>query len=152
MTKIPIGECPAGPALDAAVIRTLWSEKVDSLVVDFKHMLFASGEDRLQESLDSGGVGVDNIVMGEAESFCLKLPEFSTDIAAAWRLAEQLAIDYEFYIVNYKTERIRGWCANYRRYQQEWNSIDADTAPLAITRAYLKVRGVEFVEIPNDED
>lgn len=27
--------------------------------------------------------------------------------------------------------------------------IEADTAPLAITRAYLKAKGVEWVEVPD---
>lgn len=87
----------------------------------------------------------DSVIAGHVITWVFP---YSTDISEAWKLAKQLALDHEFFITNYKTERTCGWCANYRKYQQEWASVDADTAPLAITRAYLKAHGIEFVEVP----
>ena len=124
MPKIPIDECPAGPALDATVaealgFKTRWFEYADG-----SEILLLVGKTA------SGNVDWRSI------------PAYSTNIAAAWELAEK--------------ERMRiGWTeawdvpyAACRELICEY----ADKHPLAICRAFLKANGVEYVEVPGDGD
>jgi len=150
MKQIPIDECPAGPELDAAVAKARYSEI--ELVIDLEHGLIATSETRLCESLESGWIGWESILKGEAESFCLKLLKYSTDITEAWELMEL----EKMAIIPLKSDR---WLAipysaipdDYTAYRIDLADGEiASTAPLAITRAYLKAKGVEFVEVADE--
>jgi hypothetical protein len=92
MPQIPVDECPAGPAIDAAVAEALgWHE-------------------------DTGWwMDKDNEIQEAACIGCNSKSTWSpsTDITEAWELWEK-----------------------------------AETAPLAICRAFLKANGVEYVEVP----
>lgn len=150
MTKIPVSEAPASPWLDAAVARAKYG---DDLVVDLEHGLIATSEDRLRESLGSGWIGWDCGPNGEAPSFCMELPKYSMHIGDAWDLKPEQG----FVVI----------CRFSDHSECEWHElIDADdpdcegfldydtvaeTAPLAITRAYLLARGVTEIEVPESE-
>ena len=110
MKRIPVDECPAGPALDAAVAEVYKGPGV-----------------KLRVAL---------------ETF-----QPSTDIAAAWELLESLTEDESgISLLPYLNRDIEGewWMGFDTRFV-----IKANTAPLAITRAYLKVKDVEWVEVPD---
>lgn len=149
MKRIPVDECPAGRAIDVAVAIAGYDK---NLVVDFEYGLIATSKMRLREALESGWIGWDSILKGEAGSFCLESPKYSTDIVAAWDLMrlESMAI------IPLKSDR---WLAipysaipdDYTAYKIDLTDGEiASTAPLAIARAYLKARGVEFVEVPEE--
>ncbi len=112
MKRIPIDECPAGLAIDAAVAEVYTGPGIKLRVV--------------------------------LETFCP-----STDIAAAWELVEHWMAENKentFDIVSNQEPKLR-WLAFF----ESDKSMIADTAPLAITRAYLKAKGVEFIEVPDNE-
>ena len=92
--------------------------------------------------LDGHGNGLDII----------SLSSWSTDIASAWELVklEKMAI------IPLKSDR---WLAipystipdDYTAYKIDLIDGEiASTVPLAIVRAFLKAKGVEFVEVPEE--
>jgi hypothetical protein len=121
MPKIPVDECPAGPEMDAAVAEALGFKTKGFEYADGSKIFLC-----LVGKTASGNVAWRSI------------PAYSTDIAAAWVLAEK--------------ERMRiGWTeawdvpyAACRELICEY----ADKHPLAICRAFLKANGVEHVEVP----
>jgi len=142
MKRIPIDECPAGPEIDAAVAKARYSEI--ELVIDLEHGLIATSETRLCESLESGWIGWKSTLNGEVESFCLKLLKYSTDITEAWELVDGAGIQHAPSIY-----RIARWYCNFMVDGEQIESW-ATTAPLAIIRAFLKAKGIEFVEVPDE--
>jgi hypothetical protein len=126
MSKIPIDEAPAGPAMDAAVAEALGYE------YERGHLgIYVFSKRKPDETSE------------EYEARSLFRP--STDIAAAWRLLENL-----------KDER--GLLAMLTEWPKDCWSIALFPAPiennamakgisLAICRAFLKANGIEFVEV-----
>ena len=132
MPKIPVDECPAGPALDATVaealgLKTKWFEYADS-----KMRLCLVGKTA------SGNVDWRSI------------PAYSTDIAAAWGLWDaDMTIHRQDGQCHCILSPEYGLCMELLLSKA---SAVADTAPLAICRAFLKANGVEYVEVPGDGD
>ena len=121
MKQIPVDECPAGTYLDVAVVKAQYHG--EHLVIDFKHRLFSTSDRAIS---------------------CIKLSRYSTDIAAAWELIDRMGTQYAPSIY-----QIGQWYCNFLVDGGRIESC-AETAPLAITRAYLKVEEVEFVEVPDE--
>ena len=79
-------------------------------------------------------------------------PEFSADIAAAWKVVEKMYSDGWTVSVGSLAAKPRGWrCTvshmhadDFYRHPESYEA-NADTAPLAICRAVLKAVGVEEV-------
>jgi hypothetical protein len=130
--KVPVDEAPAGAALDAVVADCLGWKRCP------------------------GG----NISHWIPPGFNMPVVRsWSTDIAAAWELVEELSpmtadgLSFALYRGSsyWKVGNIRH-CAEFkesgvdgRRYMAH-----AETASLAITRVYLKVRSITEVEIPDE--
>jgi hypothetical protein len=125
MPKIPVAQAPAGPALDAAVAEARTGNK-------------------WEEGWMQG----------------VRPYPWSTDIAAAWELveAEYMAIiplDNGMWVAPLDVAMTNYWNSPDGELALSYyelhlgNSIVADTAPLAIARAYLKAKGVEEVEVPD---
>ena len=149
MKRIPVDECPAGIEIDVAVARVRHSEI--NLVVDFEHGLIATSQERLAEALREGWIGWD-ISEDKPIRFCIKLSKYSTDIITAWELVELEKIA----VIPLKSDR---WLAipystipdDYTAYKIDLMDGEiASTAPLAITRAFLKAKGIKFVEVPDE--
>jgi len=126
MKQIPVDECPAGIYLDVAVAKAQYHG--EHLVIDFKHRLFSTSDRAIS---------------------CIKLSRYSIDIAAAWILAPDVLFDYELRCW------IKAWQTGNCVWDREGNgeflvNSEADAAPLVITRTYLKAKGIEFVEIPEE--
>ena len=130
MKQIPVDECPAGIYLDVAVTKAQYHG--EHLVIDFKHRLFSTSDRAIS---------------------CIKLSRYSTDIAAAWELVEILYRQAEEWISIARDSSGNYW-AGVIGSVSDWDwwkySSVAGTVPLAITRAYLKAKGVEFVEVPEE--
>jgi len=157
MSKIPIDEAPAGPAMDAAVAGALgyeveWSPQPDGQKVP----IYLDGEVNSR----SGGRWI-----GWRPNWRI-VPEYSTDIAKAWELVEQIhqcinkAEDGDPDILPFDLGWYQRLRLNFGQRSGWWASFDArnikgiepsflciaETAPLAICRAFLKANGVEYVE------
>jgi len=129
MKQIPIDECPAGTYLDVAVAKAQYHG--EHLVIDFKHRLFSTSDRAIS---------------------CIKLSRYSTDIAPAWELVEELHDQSIFMCLSDENDLYEWYCGLTNAIDDRTISfeIGADTAPLAITRAYLKAKGVEFVEVADE--
>ena len=138
MTRVPIDQAPAGPALDAAVAgaqgkRVKWME--NAIGLSAWPAYFAG----LMSSRDTDWI---------SQADWRGVPEYSTDIAAAWELmeakrAEMMAKDWIDFcdILKELILRNSGWRDVY--------ALLSGLTPLAITRAYLKAKGVETIDIPD---
>ena len=133
MTKIRVDDFPAGPRLDAEVARILgWTEL------------------RKMENCDDwkgkppGGPWY-------------VIPRYSVDIGAAWRLVERWPAEtITVQRCSDDTMALHGWDENHRwQAGSSWHptgDVDIDyltkgtTAPLAITRAFLKSNGITEIE------
>jgi len=118
MKQIPVDECPAGVEIDAAVAKAIGWQKI-TIGPGAENKLMASGRD------------LDNRIR--------VVLQFSQDIEAAWELWEDV--------------KKKVW-ADFID-ELEWRADTSCTfdvlryiTPLTITRAYLKAKGVEFVEVP----
>jgi len=137
MKRVPISECPAGPWLDAAV-----AQARGSLVFsqpDFGRWFVASSIDAFHMVMRSGEF-IETDSSGPMD-FCYKLPRYSIDIAAAWELVEELKMR-----CGYDPEGGDPF-AFVSEGTHTWMSF-AETVPLAVARAYLWIKGVTEVEIP----
>jgi hypothetical protein len=114
----------------------------DTLV--FHDDLMATSREKLDECLRSGWFGWDNILVGEsAESFCVKLPDYSGKIQYAWFLAKKIAEKTnKFYISNFCKKN--KWDAHYEDSNGQWVEIEAETAPEAICLLFLELKEVHF--------
>jgi hypothetical protein len=159
MKRIPIDECPAGPALDAAAGKALgWTEyEIDGL-----RFWQAPAQEEQPGEWESTGY----FIYPTHSDLHFELPAHlrlyggkgtwrpSKDIAAAWELVEDLYKQAGEWISTTRSHK-GNYCAGVIGTVSDWDwweySSEADTAPLAITRAYLKAKGVEFVEVPDDK-
>jgi hypothetical protein len=112
MTRVPVDQAPAGPALDAVVAEMQYTD----VVIDLDHCRMVS-----------------------SEGIC-EIPRYSTDIAVAWELVEDV--------------RKSGWADFIDELEAGADSIDPFEvfhylSPLTITRAYLKAKGIEEIDIPD---
>lgn len=140
MPKIPVDECPASPAMDAAVARALglkvdWSEQPDGRKV----AIYLGGE---IDSKDGYGRWI-----GWRPNWCI-VAQYSTDIAAAWGLLPKMQSAYGILlgILHDVTE-----CKIMKNNKPiigraEGEAIKRDAH--AICRAFLKANGVEEIEVP----
>ena len=71
------------------------------------------------------------------------LPQFSTDIAAAWQVVEHLKAEWMFNLIGPSAKK--QWAASFMNSKNAtvFAIIAADTAPLAICLAALKAVGYE---------
>lgn len=131
MPKIPVDECPAGPEMDAAVAEALdltLQRRDGETRWLYLAGIYASEQDDWAEHEDWRWV-----------------PSYSTDIAAAWELAEWATRNLFFR---------PGLCVPIASDNREWsctfgaeeNRAYGETVPLAICRAFLKANGVEYIE------
>jgi hypothetical protein len=83
-------------------------------------------------------------------------PKWSTDITAAWGLVEKLSQDDK--VVRVSVDAIcnsqLSSCSIHEPDLYETMLIEkiAETAPLAIVRAFLKANEVEYIEVPECDD
>jgi hypothetical protein len=68
---------------------------------------------------------------------------YSADIAAAWGLTKTLYIQWDNYF-DLHHDTGHWYCGNDECIE---TLVMADSAPLAISRAFLKANGIEFVEV-----
>jgi hypothetical protein len=138
MAKIPVTDCPAGPALDAAVAKVLgWT--------DLTFNAYTPVGRKLCGTHPSGKGGFD----GHGRMIVTR---WSEDIARAWEL--WCAMDGEKRLHEYSD----GSCTCFLGGMSYGGSSDyadgvhasADKAPLAITRAFLLAHGGTEVEVPDD--
>ncbi len=159
MPKVPVDECPAGPAMDAAVAQALG-------IKTFPHPELWDGS--------FGGGGWCPICKHSFSSdaqadeiSCLYPPQYSTDIAAAEKLWDKLAEDHWVVSVCYGPGRDGCSYASVQMQLDIFLAIDllariidlltrspmdmdakGETKALAISRAFLKANGVEEIEVP----
>ena len=154
MPKIPIDECPAGPAMDMAVAEALgWH-------IEF----WQDGADGGCELCDEEGNHVRPWSYDPSPRWRWSP---STDIAAAWELVIWCRANIEGQSLRLVGPEHpdesgcafeNGWDASFVNSQYVYTDIgqhtNADTAPLAICRAFLKANGIEHMEVPegNGED
>ena len=135
MSKTPIDEVPAGPALDAAVAEALgWKWMAYPAPATGKMLRGLYPPRRYKEEFAAKGdepVGVFDV-----------LP-YSTDIGTAWELIEELKDKHKLLAI--LMEWPKGWFVELCHTPIKYRGI-ADTASLAICRAFLKANGVEYVE------
>ena len=164
MKQIPVDECPAGSWLNVAVaIAQGWKyhKKCDRCFISPKHVYddrkyIGDNWDSTQchpYIEDTNGNRYSLCPDGHSNSLdIISLSSWSTDIASAWELVEL----EKMAVIPLKNDQ---WLAipysaipdDYTTYKIDLTDGEiASTAPLAITRAYLKARGVEFVEIPEE--
>ena len=126
--KVPVDECPAGAVMDAAVARVLGYEC----------------------TCDEDGAPFDCPI------HCDDVPHtksrYSTDIAAAWEPWLQLTEEEPHSWAMYSS---KDGCVQIEHHPENWarefgagDVMAYGLAPLAICRAFLKARGIEFVEVP----
>ena len=130
-----VDDCPAGPALDAAVAKALGC---DVMMEKYAGRLAAFCSCELREH--------ENPTM--YVSGMLKC--YSRDIAAAWELEQEMP-----YFKLIRSSSTYWQCKSV--FCGDWldhlcsscgcQSADAETVPLAICRAFLKAKGVTEVEI-----
>jgi hypothetical protein len=133
MAKIPVINCPAGPALDAAVAKVLgWTE--------------------LPAGAPAWETPEGRIRTWEPTSYGMWQP--SEDIASAWELVESMGIKHSPSLY-----QVAKWHCNFLVEQKippqgysVMKPLEASgiTAPLAITRAFLLAHGVTEVEVADD--
>lgn len=129
MPRILIDEAPAGPEMDAAIAEVLGGPRPP-----FGTVMTGWGLSRAWRPYNG-----------------LWCPHpFSTDIAAAWELVERLYVQWDgFFALLCDTGH---WhCEGVEDFMENRVHAIADTAPLAICRAFLRAHGVEYVEV-EDED
>ena len=123
MPKIPIDECPAGPAMDAAVAEALGWHWHDG----------------------RGTAGPSYWETADGDTAYIWDFEPSTDIVAAWELIENLKKRRPMVTI-----QLDGWGSTWicwvdNNNMNQWEK--GETAPLTICRAFLKANGVEYVEV-----
>jgi len=135
MPKTPVDECPAGPEMDAAVAETLgyeveWSEQPDGS----KTPIYLAGE---VASRSDGWTQRPHwrIIL----SYSIDI-----DIAAAWELIEKLKNEYK--LLAELMDWPKGWFVVFSHAPIKYSAI-AETAPLAICRAFLKAKRIEYIEV-----
>lgn len=123
MPKTPVDECPAGPAVDAAVAEALGHK----VVLHYGQLMVKTPD----------GLHAD--------------PEpYSTDIAVAWEALEHLFQLNSLQDIHLEHLEHTGWGIStcYNKVEGGWDGwVYAETAPLAICRAFLKVNGIEYIEV-----
>jgi hypothetical protein len=127
MARIPVDEVPAGPVMDAAVAEALGWKNLHWKEVDRGSNHYAPA--------GWWGDGPN----GE----CYLNKSYSTDIAATWELAPGILNG------NHLTFVGNHWSVwHFDEYDNMPNDdAIAETAALAICRAFLKTNGIEFVEV-----
>ena len=73
--------------IDKLVAQALHSDA--SLIFDDDYRLMATSLVKLQECKNTGGFGIDSGLRDKPISFCVLIPQYSTDIKAAWPLTQQ---------------------------------------------------------------
>lgn len=146
MKRIPIDECPAGAEIDELAMRTL--VEANELCHEYGWWKNSEGKTIIPACYDCNGE-----------------PTFSPSryIGAAWDLIEDrkrcdftdeyaISINYIFsesidiHTAEWQVEFAGSTSDEFRGAMGE-----AGELPLAITRAYLKARGIKFVEAPDEE-
>ncbi len=128
MNRIPIDECPAGPEIDAIAAKVLgWQIASDSF---------------FRAWLSPGGSRISNDDW---------IP--SADIATAWKLVEEEDLFAEHYLVKNEGSHyvMCPKCIGFGEWPEYYRGADSNPA-LVITRAYLKAKGVEFVEVADEPE
>jgi len=133
MKRVPISECPAGPWLDAAVAKAIGYE-VNGASVD--------------DTFYPAGC----IKSGEFVSFNRNLGAWwspSTDITAAWELVEEGDLLVENFLTKNEDDKYV-ICHKYHGFGEwpEYYEGNDEDVSLVIARAFLRAKGVEYVEIP----
>lgn len=122
-----IDEMQAGREMDALVAELLgWTEV------------------KKEESYIVGGHGTgimpgETTINGNGNLLRSYIPLYSTDIAAAWIVAEKMAEEWPDFGVSHDND---GWTTLWGFDGHGWDTATAETAPLAICRATLKALGV----------
>lgn len=104
---------------------------------------FASSESYLRYAAENNFYGAEGITKNGMGDFCFPLRDYAGEIVQAWALAKLMAEKTQFYVGNDYYYKV--WYANFKDKSDEWISADADTAPLAVSKVFLK-----FIEEYND--
>ena len=130
-TKIPVDECPAGPAMDAAIAKILNGHSFDGL-------------GRIE---NRGGTIAEFCKICNKPRGYHRLWSYSTDIAAAWELFKELK-EKQSPVTIYQIDgwKNHSWTCWIDRDGSNLRA-DANSAPLAICRAFLKAHGVEYIDV-----
>jgi hypothetical protein len=148
MTKIRVSDCPACPELDAAVEEARGNVACNKWThVDFP---------------EPGGY-----IKNCQHDKCYPVgyaAQYSTDLMAADSLWDELVVDHWVVSVCYGPGRDGRLYASVQMQVDMFLAEDlifrtmrdmdarAETKPLAITRAYLKAKGIEYVEVRRNHD
>lgn len=145
MAKIPVDEAPAGPEMDAACAEAMGHQVY---YCDIRKQFFvASSKDAFEEMQERSALFV-NTCSDKPARYCQRLPKPSTRIEHAWQLVE--SDDWpESWVID-PEGKDGAWI-----YEWEWldeqNLIPicgGNPASLAISRAFLKAKGVTEIEVP----
>jgi len=124
MTKIPIDEAPAGPAMDAVVAKVLGLNEFNDWPERWEHIISHNWNEM----------------------------SYSTDIAAAWGLWSYLWAEWHYAKLTFiKDLRVKACLYRDAEAVQRANPMItaiAKNGQLAICRAFLQANGVEYVEVP----
>jgi hypothetical protein len=137
MVKIPVDECPAGPAMDAAVAKALGLEI-------FPH----SG---LWDGSFAGGGWCPvcrrsfRSDVKAAEISCSEPPPYSTDLIEAWPLLFKMQSAYGILLAIFR-DLIE--CKIMKDDRPIVGRAQNRDVTLAISRTFLKANGVEYIEVP----
>lgn len=131
MPKTPVDEAPAGPAMNAAVAGAL----------GWHYGWGGWWEDEEGQIQKPACIGCDGKSTWSP----------SEDIAAAWKLIENLSQLFGVEIGVLYPEAGSGerfYCKIWKHHSLQFRALFVLSAPLAICRAFLKANGVEFVDVP----
>ena len=126
MKQIPVDECPAGRGIDLAV------EEVSGRIACDQWIFELHPQGYIKNCYHDACYPINYP------------PQYSRNIEAAWGLIYQMGIRYAPSIY-----QIAQWYCNFLVDGERIESC-AITAPLAITRAFLKAKGIKFVEVPDE--
>lgn len=103
------------------------------IVYNERNRLIASSQERLDESLESGYVGWDNIGRNDLPSFCILLPYYTISMKDAWGLVEvAIRDDYEFRLTARNDEYVAEFKMN-----DDWLCRTSKSGSMAICKAFI---------------
>jgi hypothetical protein len=140
MPKIPIDECPAGPAMDAAVAKALGWVKVEC------DGIYYWSDPSVDEWHTDRIASIYSTVGHKLEGAIVWSP--STDIAAAWELLPRMQSAYGILLALLHDVTECKIMKDDKPIIGRAEDEKTEPSSLAISRAFLKARGIEFIEMP----
>ena len=136
MKQILVDECPVGVEIDAVVAEMVGDPGY------FSDYVVINGTRKDIETWISKDWTPEEPPPG---CYAGEMPYgYSIDIWSAWELIDRMGMQYAPSIY-----QIARWYCSFLVDGERIESC-ATTAPLAITRAFLRAKGIEFVEVPDE--